>query len=167
MDHWIVKQLRAAVLSDLSNFIPEGHFEKKLEWATFDNLQGAEFFSYEMHWGFQAATLGRKLYFYSPSTLSARQVSAAEMLMHLGLLACAMAGQGACMRLAEQAEQLSLPDGNASEVGKQLQQQHLPTFEQNLLGGLKQYLLHLSRDEGEPFRPLLSSKDQNKPAKLF
>lgn len=46
-------------------------------------------------------------------------------------------------------------DGNAGVVKKQLEDQHIPTFKDNLVGALQQYLRYLTPAEAAPFLPLL------------
>lgn len=155
MNWWIVKQLRAAVLTDLRDFIPSGHFETGAEKFKFDDrMPNAAHFSREMKWGSLATELGKKL-FYESGTMSPRQVAASEVLMRLGLLAATEAAHGAAAQLAKDAKANGVSDGNAGTVAKQMEAEHLPTLSDNLTGGLRQYLLHLTTAEAEPFLPLL------------
>jgi hypothetical protein len=158
MDYWIVKQLRAAILSDLWEFVPAEYFDGEKEQFKLDErINGAAHISFEMRWGYLAGTLGRRLYFESSSPMSARQVSASEMLMHLGLLAAAEASMEACTKLSDEAKTKDIPDGNSGAVAEQLRVEQIPQLKSNLVQGLKQYLRHLTPAEGEPFKPLLDS----------
>ena len=156
VDWWIVKQLRAMVLTDVRDFVPQGYFESAPEKLTLRaEIEGSDHFSRELRWGYLAADLGRKLFFESTAIMSARQVSACEVLMHLGMLAGAEAAQGASTQLAKLAKAKGVTDGNAGAVAEQLRDQHVPTLLTNVEGALKQYLRYLTSLEAEPFLPLL------------
>ena len=158
MDYWIVKQLRAIILSDLREYIPAEYFDSERDRFRLDeNLKGASHISFEMRWGYLAGTLGRKLYFESTLPMSARQVSASEMLMHLGLLAGAEASMEACTNLSSEANKKNIPDGNSGAVAGQLRAEQVPQLKSNLTQGLRQYLRHLTQAEVEPFKPLLDT----------
>ena len=158
LDYWIIKQLRGAVLSDLDKFIESGYFDsEKDKFFLGDKIGNAKYLSAEMRWGYLAAKLGKKLYFESTATMSARQVAASEVLMHLGMLASTAASMKVCTNINIDAAALKVPDGNSGEVAQQLKREHLPIFTENLLQGLKQYLLHLSKAEAAPFATLLDN----------
>jgi hypothetical protein len=158
MDWWIVKQLRAIILTDLRDFVPKGYFESEVEKLKLhDGIKNSDHFNRELKWGYLAGKLGKRLFFESPAIMSARQVSASEVLMHLGLLASAETAQGAATQLANDAEVKGFPDGNAKAVAKQLEDQHIPILSDNVRGALKQYLRYLTPPEAEPFLPLLGS----------
>lgn len=158
MDWWIVKQLRAMILMDLRDFVPQGYFESEVEkFKLHDGIKNSDYFSHEVRWGYLAGRLGQKLFFKSTDIMSARQVSASEMLMNLGMLASAEAAQGATTQLSIDAEAAGVSDGNAGAVAEQLRDQHIPTFTNNVRGALKQYLRYLTPLEKEPFLPLLDS----------
>jgi hypothetical protein len=89
--------------------------------------------------------------------MSARQVSASEVLMMLGILAASEASQGASMQLSIDAKAAGVSDGNAGVVAAQLRDQHIPTSTNNVRGALKQYLRYLTPLEKEPFLPLLDT----------
>lgn len=156
MDWWIVKQLRAMVLTDLRDFVPQGYFESEVEtFKLHDGIRNSDHFSCEIRWGYLAGQLGRRLFFESTAIMSARHVSASEVLMNLGMLASAEAAQGVTMQLSKDAETKGVSDGNAGAVAEQLRDQHIPTLSNNVSGALKQYLRYLTQLEAEPFLPLL------------
>lgn len=156
MDWWIVKQLRAMILTDLRDFVPQGYFESEVEkFKLDDRIKGSDHFSHELRWGYLASDLGRKLFFKSTTIMSARQVSASEVLMNLGMLACAEAAQGSAMQLSKDAEANGVSDGNAGVVAAQLRDEHIPTLSNNVRSALKQYLRYLTPLEAAPFLPLL------------
>lgn len=156
MDWWIVKQLRAMILTDLRDFVPPGYFESEAENFKLDSgITGSDYFSHELKWGYLAGDLGRRLFFESTAIMSARQVSASEVLMNLGMLAGAEAAQGVTTRLLEMAEVKGVSDGNSGAVAKQLEDQQIPTLSNNVSGALKQYLRYLTPLEAAPFLPLL------------
>ncbi|MGZ5056952.1 MAG: hypothetical protein ACXWF8_16080 [Methylobacter sp.] len=158
MDWWILKQLRAMLLMDLRDFVPQDYFESEVETFKFDDrIPNSEHFSHELRWGYLAARLGQKLFFKSTIIMSARQVSASEVLMNLGMLASAEAAHGATTQVSNYAEAIGVSDGNAGAVAKQLREQHIPTLSDNVREGLKQYLRYLTPIEAEPFLPLLDS----------
>ncbi|MDP1594366.1 MAG: hypothetical protein Q8L80_09030 [Gallionella sp.] len=102
MDWWILKQLRAMILTDLRDFVPHGYFESEVEkFKLDDRITGADHFSHELRWGYLAGDLGRRLFFKSTAIMSARQVSASEVLMNLGMLAGAEAAQGSTTQLSK------------------------------------------------------------------
>lgn len=95
MDWWIVRQLRAMILTDLRDFVPQDYFEGEVDKLKFDSrITGADHFSHEIKWGYLAGNLGRKLFFKSTANMSARQVSESEVQMNLGLLVSAEAARG-------------------------------------------------------------------------
>ncbi len=165
MDSWILKQLRGQVLTDLGNLVPENHFDADVPWTRINGLSESKHLSYEVKWGYLASTLGQELYFRPTKLMSARQVSAAEMLMHLGMLATAEAAQSSCLELSSLAAKLNAPDGNSGAVAEQLRSEGVPTLINNVRLGLEQYLKYLQKDEAEPFLPLL--KRQRKGAANF
>ena len=159
MDWWIVKQLRAMVLTDLGGFVPKGYFEnetneiKKLK--LHNGIEGSDYFSRELKWGYLAGKLGQQLFFKSTANMSARQVSASEVLMNLGILAAA---EAAATQLSKVANAKGVSDSNAGAVAEQLGEQQIPTLLNNVSGALKQYLRYLTPLEAEPFLPLLESE---------
>ena len=158
MDWWIVKQLRAMILTELCDFVPHGYFESEVErFKLHDGIKNSGHFSRELKWGYLAGDLGRKLFFESTAIMSARQVSACEVLMNLGMLACTEAAQGATTQLSKDAEVKGVSDGNAGAVAKQLGDQNIPTLSNNIRSALKQYLRYLTPIEAEPFLPLFDS----------
>lgn len=158
MDWWIVKQLRAMVLNDLREFVPHGYFENEVEnLKLHDQIKNSDHFNRELKWGYLAGNLGKMLFFESNVIMSARQVSASEVLMNLGMLACAEAAQGVTMQISKTAKEAGISDGNAGTVAEQLDLQHIPTLSDNVEGALEQYLRYLTPHEAEPFVPLLRS----------
>ncbi|MBK1890629.1 TIR domain-containing protein [Undibacterium sp. 14-3-2] len=156
MDWWILKQLRAMLLSDLRDFIPEGYFEsKRNEFVLHDSIANAKHFSNELRWGYLAGTLGKKLFFEDSSALSARQISASEVLMNLGMLTATEAMHGSTNQLAMQAQMAEISDGNAGIVANQLEKEHIPILRDIVKQSLKQYLLYLNQTEQSPFNSLL------------
>lgn len=156
MDWWIVKQLRAMILEDLRDFIPQGYFETETEkFKIDDSIKNSTHYSSEMKWGYLAGRLGQKLFFKSNAIMSARQTSASEVLMNLGMLAAAEAAKGSTKQLSKYAEEIGVPDGNAGNVAEQLENQQIPILSNNVTGALEQYLRYLIPLEAEPFTPLL------------
>jgi hypothetical protein len=159
VDWWIVKQLRTMVLIDLRDFVPHGYFESEAEKFKFhDSLKNAEHFSREIRWGYLAGKLGQRLFFESTTIMSARQVSASEVLMNLGMLASAEAAQDATAQLSKDAEAKGVLGCNAGGVAEQLEHEHIPTLSNNVVGALDQYLRYLTPREAEPFLPLLIAR---------
>jgi len=162
VDWWIVKQLRAMVVEDLSEFVPQGYFESEPDKFKLHNrIKGSQHFSREITWGYLAYKLGRRFFFEANANMSARQVSASDVLMNLGLLACGEAESGATAQLSKDAEAKGISDGNAGAVAEQLEKQHVPTFLNNVRGALEQYLRYLTPLEREPFLPLLAESLPN------
>jgi hypothetical protein len=158
VDWWIMKQLRAMVLEDLRDFVPQGYFESEAERFKFhDGIKNSAHFSRELRWGYLAGKLGKRLFFESIATMSARQVSASEVLMNLGMLAAGEAAQGVTTQLSKDAKKAGVSDGNAGAVAEQLGHQQIPTLSNNVIGALEQYLRYLKPLEAKPFRPLLFS----------
>lgn len=166
MDWWIVKQLRATILTDLHDFIPKNYFEREADRLKLHNgLKNSAHYSREFRWGYLASKLGKRLFFESTIIMSAKQVSASELLMNLGLLAIAEAIKGSTSQLSNNAKIKDVPDGNAGEVARQMEEQHIPTFIDNTRGALEQYLRYLTPLEAKPFLSLLEScQDEDKTA---
>ena len=56
MDWWIVKQLRAMILTDLRDFVPQGYFESEAEkFKLYDGIKNSGHFSREIRCGYLAA----------------------------------------------------------------------------------------------------------------
>lgn len=145
MDWWIVKQLRAMILTDLRDFVPLGYFESEAD----------KFKSRELMRGYLDSKLGKKLFFESTAIMSPRQVSASDVLMNLGLLECAEAAQCIATQVSTAVEETGASDSNAWTLANQLGDQHIPTFQDNVVGALQQYLRYLTPAEAAPFLPLL------------
>jgi hypothetical protein len=86
--------------------------------------------------------------------MSARQVSASELLMNLGLLVAAQAQQAVLRSLSEDAKVRNIDD-TAAPTLEQISKTHIPQFFENLRGCLEQYLLYLPVGEQRPFISLL------------
>ena len=159
MDWWIVKQLRAMLLEDLREFIPDGYFDGEVEqFKLNDGIENSEHFSSELTWGYLAGTLGQKLFFNTSTFMSARQVSACDVLMNLGMLAAIVAAQGATEQLSKKVKKLGISDRNAGNVAEQLQNDSIPTLSNNVVGALEQYVKYLQPNEAKPFLSLLSTR---------
>lgn len=157
MNFWVLKQLRACILSDLKSHIPEGYFEQKIDSMDFiKNFKGSEYISFELKWGYLAGRLGQKLYFQPPIDLTARQTAASELLMNLGMLASSEASLDACEQLQKRALELGVSDGNSGNIAKQLKNEHIPTLQRNIEGALEQYLHHLTTEEAKPYTSLIT-----------
>ncbi len=144
------------VLTDLREFVPEKYFSSAAEKFNFHEvIANADHWSSEMRWGYLAGELGRKLFFESTLIMTARQTSAAEVLMNLGLLAGAEAAQGITQQLAMHANTKGVSDGNAGAVAAQLRAEHIPIMTNNVRLSLKRYLSYLTPFEAGPFLPLL------------
>ena len=168
LDWWIIKQLRSMVLTDLREFVPEDYFAGEMDAFKFhEGLANATHYSSEMRWGSLAGRLGRKLFFHSTAIMTARQTSAAEVLMNLGMLAAAEAAQRVSRQLSSNATARSVSDGNAGAVADQLTAEHIPTLSENIRGALKQYLRYLTSFETEPFLPLLEVPMQKNEGQLL
>jgi len=89
--------------------------------------------------------------------MTARQVAASEVLMNLGMLASSEAVLAIAQQLSQRAAELKIPDGNTGKVAKQVETEHIPTFEENIKGALTQYLSYLGTDEANPFRSLIET----------
>jgi hypothetical protein len=168
VDWWIVKQLRAMILTDLRDFVPQGYFESEAEkFKLHRGTKNSDHFSRELRWGYLVGRLGKRLFFDSTAIMSARQVSASEVLMNLGMLAGAEAAQGVATQLSKDVEDKGVSDGNAGAVAEQLGHQHRPTLSNNVGGALEQYLRYLTPHEAEPFFPLIiTSKYPNFPLSI-
>ncbi|WP_161788448.1 hypothetical protein [Desulfonatronum thiodismutans] len=166
MDWWTLKQLRAQVMSDLQNLIPSGYFENEAKEMKFDpSFDNAKHLSAEHRWGYLAGKLGKDLFFEGPANMTARQVAASEVLMNLGMLASSEAVLAIARQLSQRATELKIPDGNAGKVAKQVETEHIPTFEENIKGALTQYLSYLGTDEANPFRSLIETDYDLKPSR--
>lgn len=165
MDSWILRQLRALVLNDLKDFIPIGYFESEAENLKLNNSSmDGKYLSIELQWGKLATELGHKLYYHTPTGLTARQVSASDLLMNLGMLAASEAILNASKQISNKALAYNIPDGNSGNVASQIQNDHIPTFEKNISGALEQYLKHLTYEESKPYislLPKLKQKEMN------
>lgn len=154
MDWWLLRQLRAQVLMDLSGHL--GDFFSREESVKLDSSSlGAEHLSREFAWAEKVAKLGQTLFFEPPGQMSARQVAASELLMHLGLLAGAEASRYAAEETSRLASSRGLPDGNSGAVAVDLASNKIPVLRDNIRLALAQYLTYLDRREAESFKPLL------------
>lgn len=161
MDHWMERQLRSRVLSDLDELIPERYFERDKDKFTLKkNIDETGFLSNELRWGYLAGAIGRKLYFDTELLMSPRQKSASEVLMNLGMYVGAQSAETSCLKVSEIAKKLNIQDGNAADVSRKLQDEQIPALKENVHGALARYLSHLSHEEANPFRVLLPSNNQ-------
>lgn len=164
---WIYKQLRSQVMTDLQKHIPENYFSHiDARLKINKSFNSANYLESEMQWGYKAGTLGKKLFFDNSIIMTAKERSASEVLMHLGLLATAEVSQKMCEELAVKATERGIDDGNSNVVSKQLKTFDIPTFQANLQGGLTQYLKHLQGAELAPFIELTPKKNTSKIQKL-
>ena len=140
------------MLSDLQDLIPKAYFIdgvdefSKKEYQITDATKNHKQLSRDIKWGYLASKLGSELFFDSNKLMSARQVSASEILMHLGNLASAEVGG----QLLQQANQKP----------NQFKDELIPTFQENLVLGLQSYLLHLDPNEVKPFESLLHGQSK-------
>ncbi|WP_459939510.1 hypothetical protein [Desulfonatronum parangueonense] len=145
-------------MNDLQNLIPKDYFECEAKDMKFDpSFDNAKHLSAEFRWGYLAGKLGRDLFFEGPFNMTARQVSASEVLMNLGMLASSQAVLAISRQISQRAAELKIPDGNAGKVAEQVETEHIPTFEENIKGALSQYLSHLGTDEAQPFRSMVDT----------
>lgn len=151
-------------MAELGQCIDPVEFEKVSAQMTVTNtMPNHEHFARELKWGYSATVCGKKL-FYAPLVgMTARQLSASEVLMHLGLLTSAQAQHGMLKQIAA-ASKDKRATGNAGEVRDQLAREHIPTFLENLRGALVQYFKHLSVLESAPFADLLKESGSNRPS---
>jgi len=164
MDWWILKQLRAMILTDLRDFVPPNYFESEVEkFKLHDGIKNSTHFSRELSWGCLAGDLGRRLFFESTAIMTARQVSASSVLMNLGMMTAVEAAQGATTQLSKDAEAKGVSDGNAGVVAAQLRNEHVHTASDNVKYFLEQYLRYLTPLEAAPFLPLLGLSSTPQP----
>lgn len=160
MNWWVENQLRAALLTDLKSLIPEDYFELESNQLIIDKgLDKSGHLSKELSWGHAAGKLGHGIYFKNKAIITPKQLSAAEVLMNLGMLVAAKASQEACSNLKDYADAIEVFDGNSGKVSLQLKEEHIPQFESNLRESLIQYVRHLSKEEAAPFLSLLNEKN--------
>ena len=160
MDWWIQKQLRSMVVTDLGALIPGDYFEREIDNFAIDRtIDKSGLLSEELRWGYLAGVIGKKLFFDNSSLMTARQKSASELLMNLGILAVAEAIHMSCLSVRDIADENGVFDENAGEVASQINSEQIPVFKNNVRGALMQYLKHLSREEADPFLELLSKRD--------
>lgn len=157
---WVEDQLKAALLIDLKPIIPEGYFELESNKLQLDaSLDKTGHLSKELSWGTAAGRLGLNTYFRSTAIIAPRQLSAADVLMNLGMLVAARASHQACCNLKARADSLKVFDGNAEKIALQLKEEQIPQLELNVRGALTQYLRHLSKEEAAPYLSMLKTKD--------
>lgn len=85
-------------------------------------------------------------------------MSASELLMNIGMLATAKVKLSATTQIHEKATEHGRDDGNSGAVAKQIESEHIPTLENNIIHGLERYIDHLTDQEARPFRCLLPSE---------
>ena len=123
-------------------------------------LKVRSIFLFEMEWGQLAAKIGKKLYFEPLPDFTAQQISASELLMNLGLLACAETSLCATEQLVSKAALKGIPDGNSGNVANQIKTEKIPILQQNIIGALDQYLHHLPYNEIIPYISLIPKDRQ-------
>jgi len=128
MDGWKLDELRAAVICDLKAHIPAG------------------FYAAGQQKGVTDYKLGKLLYYGNADNpvLTPRELLAAEVLMHLGLLFATKHAAATDIRI-----------GHAEHWKRSI-----PTFESNLRGALSSYVLRLPPSEAGPLTALLESQPQ-------
>lgn len=145
------------ILTDLGDFVPRDYFENNVEKLKLsEEIKNAAHFNRELKWGHLAATLGMKLISDPPATMTARQVSATDVLWNLGMLAATEVQQTVLKQLSKDATEKEISDGNAGERANQLENEHLPTLLDNVRGALEQYFHCLTPFEKEPFLSLFN-----------
>jgi hypothetical protein len=160
MSWWVENQLKAALLTDLKPIIPEGYFELESNKLQLDaSLDKTGYLSKELSWGTAAHKFGHNTHFKSTAIITPRQLSAAEVLMNIGMLVAARASQQACSNVKVRADSLKVFDGNAEKVALQIKEEQIPQFELNVRGALTQYLRHLSKEEAAPYLSMLKMED--------
>lgn len=160
MSWWVEDQLKAALLTDLRPIIPEGYFELESNKLQLDaSLDKTGHLSKELSWGTAAGRLGHSTYFKNTAIIAPRQLSAADVLMNLGMLVAARASYQACSNVKVLADSLKVFDGNAEKVALQLKEEQIPQLELNVRGALTQYLRHLSKEEAAPYLSMLKTED--------
>lgn len=160
MSWWVEDQLKAALLTDLRPIIPEGYFELESNKLQLDaSLDKTGHLSKELSWGTAAGRLGHSTYFKNTAIIAPRQLSAADVLMNLGMLVAARASHQACSNAKARADSLKVFDGNAEKVALQLKEEQIPQLELNVRGALTQYLRHLSKEEAAPYLSMLKTED--------
>ena len=160
MSWWVEDQLKAALLTDLRPIIPEGYFELESNKLQLDaSLDKTGHLSKELSWGTAAGRLGHSTYFKNTAIIAPRQLSAADVLMKLGMLVAARASHQACSNVKARADSLKVFDGNAEKVALQLKEEQIPQLELNVRGALTQYLRHLSKEEAAPYLSMLKTED--------
>lgn len=144
---------------DLREFIPESYFESDSEKFQLNQyFNSSEHLSHEIRWGYLAYKLGKKLFFESTVILSARQISASDLLMNLGLLACAEVAGSVSLQLSINAKNKGISDGNAGVVAEQLDYKDIPILLKNVRYAFEQYLLYLEPHERKPLQSLFISE---------
>ncbi|MDP4027532.1 MAG: hypothetical protein Q8P42_00985 [Gallionella sp.] len=160
MSWWVEDQLKSALLTDLRPIIPEGYFELESNKLQLDaSLDKTGHLSKELSWGTAAGRLGHSTYFKNTAIIAPRQLSAADVLMNLGMLVAARASYQACSNVKAHADSLKVFDGNAEKVALQLKEEQIPQLELNVRGALTQYLRHLSKEEAAPYLSMLKTED--------
>jgi len=148
------------VVTDLGALIPGDYFEREIDKFAIDRtIDKSGLLSEELRWGYLAGVIGKKLFFDNSSLMTARQKSASELLMNLGILAVAEATHMSCLSVRDIADENGVFDENAGEVASQINSEQIPVLKNNVRGALMQYLKHLSREEANPFLELLSKRD--------
>lgn len=154
---WDVAQLRAAVLSDLKSYVPDGHCAG-LSVDSNDQIEQ----------GRQDYMLGKSLFFEPPIQLTARLVAAVEVLMWMGMFTMA---KTASELPAFGARNVVLPptNQNALKMRRSLDAAHADitgnteSLEQSLREATRRYLLYLTENEAKPLHEVISDKSEATP----
>ena len=166
MEWWIYRQLRSRVMNDLREFIPDVHFEAGESFKVHESIPNADDISAEIHWGRQAAIIGRKLFFDTSLLMTPRQRSASDVLMNLGMLVGAEATQRSAKSASEYAAKLGVSDGNSGNVATQMEKEQIPTLSNNVQEALKLYVNYLPKREASIYLNLLG-KNRSKWRKML
>lgn len=160
MDSWIIRQLRAFVLSDIREFVDPIEFEQGPDNLKVGaNVPNHQYFTQELQWAHFAYSTGKRLFFNPTLDMTARQISSSDVLMNMGLLVSAQAMHAMLTQLCKDASKASKPIGNSEDIRNQLEHEHIPVFLENMRGALTQYFLYLSEDEKAPFISLIARKE--------
>lgn len=161
MDWWIIKQLRAFVMTDLCGFFDEIEFERASDnFKVSSNIPNHQHFLREFRWARGACAVGKRLFFTPAFGMTARHIAASDVLMNMGLLTSAETMHEMLTQICNYAAKIGKSVGNSGDVKMQLEREHIPVFLDNLTGALTRYFYYLSQTEKAPFAPLLVGKVQ-------
>ena len=161
MDWWALKQLRAQLLTDLAHYVPAEYFFGHCGIAQLNaSIDKTGYISRELKWGYLAADLGKRIFYEPPANISARQIAASEVLMHVGMLVSAEAARQACRNLCKLSSDKEIGCRGSDLVEAQLQFEHIPVFCENTKKALNQYLKYMSKMEATPYIHLIGDEAQ-------